>query len=367
MDEELRSLLPTNGDDSSTTKSASIAPSRGRMMAVAVLMVAAAAATVVAIFYTSPASAVGPAAFAPRLQLAKYGKLAYASLSAKEQDSLFDEFKAAYGKRYGQTAEGKDKGDNESERFAAFVDNLARIDARNEQERKAGGTAVHGITQFSDMTPGEFKRHYLGYVAPPKKAVKGAGVAHVDRYTGPATSVNWAGVYTTGVNNQGYCGACWAFSAVEQVESDAIRQGMLTTDDKLSVQQLVSCDNEKNAPSVFENYGCDGGNTETAYMYVAYVGGVVPNADYPYVAFYGNNPSCFTTVTDYQMTVSGYKIVEGEEAMQSYLLSTGPLSICVDATDWSTYKSGVVSACGVDVNHCVQVLLASRHPSGGSL
>jgi len=120
--------------------------------------------------------------------------------------------------------------------------------------------------------------------------------------------------------------------------------------------QVVSCDTTDNVPKMFANAGCSGGSTEAAYLYMAYVGGVVPDSDYPYTSFYGNTGDCLTTVTDYQMTVSGYKIVNGEADMQSYLLSTGPLSICVDASDWSTYESGVVSVCGNDVNHCVQLV-----------
>jgi cathepsin F len=199
---------------------------------------AAAAAALVALTRTS-ASAAGFSAFAPRLQLAKAGKLTFSALSLKEQKALFEEFKATHGKRYGQTATAS-ANDEESDRFAAFVDNLARADKRNARERQRGGTAVHGVTQFSDMTPGEFKRNYLGYVAPAKNAIKDADVAKVRKYTGSATSVNWTGVYTTAVNNQGYCGSCWAFSAVEQLESDAIRQGLLTKNEKLqlSVQQV---------------------------------------------------------------------------------------------------------------------------------
>ena len=41
--------------------------------------------------------------------------------------------------------------------------------------------------------------------------------------------------------------------------------------------------------------------------------------------------------------------------MKNYVLSTGPVSVCIDASEWETYQSGVVASCGSDVNHCVQV------------
>jgi hypothetical protein len=44
-----------------------------------------------------------------------------------------------------------------------------------------------------------------------------------------------------------------------------------------------------------------------------------------------------------------------EEDMKNYVLSTGPVSVCIDASEWETYQSGVVASCGSDVNHCVQV------------
>lgn len=49
--------------------------------------------------------------------------------------------------------------------------------------------------------------------------------------------------------------------------------------------------------------------------------------------------------------------VDGEDEMEAYVKSTGPLSVCLDASAWSSYKSGIVSACNTTVDHCVQVLI----------
>ena len=130
-----------------------------------------------------------------RLSLAKEGKVKYTSLSTTEHADLFDEFKKTFGKDYDSK--------EEKERFSTFLTNLEKVDTRNEKERKAGGTAVHGITQFADISPGEFKKYYLGYVAPSAEAKAAVQAAKVEKYTGTAKSVNWANVYTTSINNQG--------------------------------------------------------------------------------------------------------------------------------------------------------------------
>jgi C1A family cysteine protease len=107
---------------------------------------------------------------------------------------------------------------------------------------------------------------------------------------------------------------------------------------------------------MMENWGCQGGNTETAYMYIAYNGGVSSSDDYPYSSFYGSTGDCDTTKKTYGITVTSYHSVQGEESMKNYVMGTGPLSICIDASDWSTYQGGIVTSCGTDVNHCVQVV-----------
>jgi len=154
------------------------------------------------------------------------------------------------------------------------------------------------------------------------------------------------------VKDQGYCGSCWAFSATSQIESDSIRAGYLTTSDYLSEQQIVSCDTT--------DYGCDGGYTEYAYTYVYDNDGIVSATAYPYTSYWDTTGTCSysasTMTTLVTVTDGTYYTLDSEVTMAAHVKTTGPLSICLDASDWASYVSGVVSTCGTDVDHCVQAV-----------
>jgi hypothetical protein len=42
--------------------------------------------------------------------------------------------------------------------------------------------------------------------------------------------------------------------------------------------------------------------------------------------------------------------------MANYMLATGPLSVCVAAEVWNTYRSGIMTQCPGGVDHCVQAV-----------
>lgn len=60
--------------------------------------------------------------------------------------------------------------------------------------------------------------------------------------------------------------------------------------------------------------------------------------------------------SDYMVTVSGYTTVSSESDMASYVGATGPLSVCLDASTWSSYTGGILKVCGSSVDHCVQAV-----------
>lgn len=261
----------------------------------------------------------------------------YSNLSPTSLKYMFETFKTEYGRNYATMEE-------EQSRYAIFAENLKTIDARNEMERKAGGSAIHGITKFADLSQEEFAKKFL--TADISMKSKTVEYGEVPPYTGTQSSVDWSGVLTTPVKDQGYCGSCWAFSATEQIESDSMRT--LGTNYILSPEQITQCDKT--------SYGCSGGWTEHAYNYVKSTGGLETNSDYPYTSYQGVTGSCHSQSSLYKIGVSKYTTINGETNMANYMLSTGPLSVCLDANNWNSYKGGIMTQCGKQVDHCVQAV-----------
>lgn len=257
----------------------------------------------------------------------------------------FNQFKVTWHRAYSTPSE-------EQSRFKIFIENLKKIDERNRLEAAANGTAVHGITQFTDLTAEEFKKRYANLdTANLKSKPSQAKLVQIERLKEPAVA-DWSGVFTTPVKDQGYCGSCWAFSATEQLESDSMRQ--LKTSYILSPQQLVSCDPQ--------SYGCSGGWPYWAFDYIK-SGGQEQESAYPYTS--GANMDsgiCTSEPKSYVMTLTNYYQIAGanagaiEAAMATYVGTTGPLSICVDANNWSSYRGGVMSICGNSIDHAVQMV-----------
>jgi hypothetical protein len=269
------------------------------------------------------------------------------TLDQAQGDAMWAEFKTTFGKTY-ETAE------EEHLRREIFVANLALADERNVREQNVGGTAVHGITKFMDLSPEEFAGEFLSA----KKNGTPSNASKAPRLPTPTSTISkdWTGILTTPVKNQMYCGSCWAFSATEQIESDTMRTYGKTY--ILSPAQVTEC--TKTA------FGCDGGWTESAYKYVKTNGGIEQDSDYPYAGTvqYGITPACTSDKSKNVVTVGNYYTVSGESQMASYVGSTGPLSVCLDASSWSTYTGGIMSSCGTDVDHCVQAVGVNTGSNG---
>jgi len=126
----------------------------------------------------------------------------------------------------------------------------------------------------------------------------------------------------------------------------------------LSPQQVVSCDKVDD--------GCNGGNTESAYQYLENAGGLASESSYPYKSgVQERTRACIAAdAADPVIAVQNFYTIKAgtngkkgvESAMAKYVGSTGPLSICVDASAWQTYTGGVLKHCGTSIDHCVQAV-----------
>lgn len=283
----------------------------------------------------------------------------------KSHAEMFNSYMTTFSKTYKNEAEYQ-------MRFETFKLNLMLAEERNQAELAAGGGAVNGVTKCSD---GSCKK---GYIAPSNPT---AATQKLRMKASPGSlsclvsgSVcDWTGIYTTPIRNQGSCGSCWAFSAAEQIESDAIRllgygggpgtvSAPVSSTAWLSTQQITSCDKV--------DYGCNGGNTETAFAYIKSTP-IETESGYPYADGNSNCNSnswcastCMFSASKEVVGVTEYYTLSSktESSMQSYITSTGPLSVCLSAADWDTYTcttpsgSCIKKTCTTAIDHCVQLV-----------
>ena len=207
--------------------------------------------------------------------------------------------------------------------------------------------------------------------------------------------VDWTGIATTAVKNQGQCGSCWAHSAVEQIESQYMLAGNPEWD--LSVQQVNSC--------TASTFGCGGGDTTAAYEQLINgvtktgiaTAGVGSAAMAPYQQSMTEQcvgPLCtigcsdlgagvhklgdlsdmskdesltgpYVSISDYSYATTpctGACENQDLDTLRANVAATAPASICVNAGNWNDYVGGVMTAdaCGGmafnDLDHCVQLV-----------
>jgi C1A family cysteine protease len=94
---------------------------------------------------------------------------------------------------------------------------------------------------------------------------------------------------------------------------------------------------------------------DNAFKYVK-ANGIVLESEYPYKAVKG---TCAKNSGAFK--ISGYTDISNCNALLS-ALSGRPISIAVDATNWSPYKSGVFNNCKTALNHGVLLVGVTDAP-----
>ncbi|KAF1744179.1 hypothetical protein MXB_3035 [Myxobolus squamalis] len=137
------------------------------------------------------------------------------------------------------------------------------------------------------------------------------------------------------VEDQLYCGSCYAFSAIGAIESQfAIQTGILPS---LSKQEIIDC--SKN----YGNYACLGGYEESVYRYCM-DHGLSNSSDYPY---YAAENQCSRENHNNSYKLQGYKgLTKGDEAnLLRAIYYVGPISIAFDSghDEFNFYTSGIIN------------------------
>ncbi|KAM3127631.1 hypothetical protein pb186bvf_020282 [Paramecium bursaria] len=235
--------------------------------------------------------------------------------------SKFESYKLKFGKSY--------SGVENQYRLSIYAKNLEVIAKHNADQSQ---TYFLKETKFSDLTQEEFAQIYLTARAPEGMMYREQVVESSRKNFG---ETDWRGI--TNVKDQGQCGSCWAFSAVGSAEAWYYVKYGVKVD--LAEQQLNDCDTK--------SFGCSGGYNNYAIDYIA-TNGIAFQTEYPYKAV---NQAC--KFNGGKTRVNGSQYIGGNEDNVKSLIVEYPVSVLVDASNWSQYGGGVFDKCNTNVNHAV--------------
>lgn len=236
---------------------------------------------------------------------------------------------------------------------------------------KAGWEAAMN-PRFSNYTVGQFK-HLLGVKPTPQHDLKDIPViTHPKSLKLPKqfdARTAWSQCSTIGrILDQGHCGSCWAFGAVESLSDRfCINFGMNMS---LSVNDLLAC------CGFLCGAGCNGGYPIYAWRYFMHHGVVTEQCD-PYFDTNGCShpgcepayptPKCHRKCVDEnqlwrdskRFSVSAYRISSDPYDIMAEVYKNGPVEVSFTVyEDFAHYKTGVYKHITGDVmgGHAVKLI-----------
>ncbi|KAK1316742.1 hypothetical protein QJS10_CPA05g00009 [Acorus calamus] len=226
--------------------------------------------------------------------------------------------------------------------------------------------------RFTNYTIGQFK-HLLGVKPTPQNALENIPVI-----THPKTSIlpkqfdartAWPQCSTIRkILEQGHCGSCWAFGAVESLSDRFCIQFNMNI--SLSVNDLLSC------CGFMCGDGCDGGYPIYAWRYLVQSGVVTETCD-PYFDDIGcSHPGCEPVYPTPQcekkckvknqiwdeskhFSVNAYRIDSNQYNIMAEIYKNGPVEVAFTVyEDFAHYKSGIYRHITGDVmgGHAVKLI-----------
>lgn len=153
-------------------------------------------------------------------------------------------------------------------------------------------------------------------------------------------------VAVTPVKNQAACGACWAFTTAAAVEGAvAVTTKVLN---ELSNQELIDC--------VRQNEGCNGGDFDYAFRFVADKG-LVSSSDYKFTQSQG---TCRTGQFPIASRIKdAYMTRPCDKDRLMSIVARRPVAVAIDGSceAFVQYRGGVYTqSCGNDLNHAVTIV-----------
>lgn len=221
--------------------------------------------------------------------------------------------------------------------YATSDEREARRAVFNANQQRTAGIPSAGATKFSDLTPEEFRKAYLGKLLHEEKPSPAARAAEaVDVRSLPRQVDYRKDGAVTPVPDMGDCGSLiCGFGFTTSTEGvNKLVNGKLIP---LSAQEAMAC--------AYETCGCFLKKTFDWFLNNQ-SGWVDTNASYPI-----NLNQCETAVCDLENRVRGAQISQvvsipsDETAIQVELAKTGPVTIAVNAMSWQTYTGGVMANC----------------------
>ncbi|XP_038221123.1 cysteine proteinase 15A-like [Zerene cesonia] len=138
--------------------------------------------------------------------------------------------------------------------------------------------------------------------------------------------------FVSPVKDQGACGACWAFSAVANIESHI--KIYLDKEVTLSEQFLIDCE--------VGRVGCQSTTVLKVFgEIVSIFGGVLQERDYN--SYSGRPETCRWQGKPQPVPVVGFRRVQPDErVMTEYLFKYGPLSAAINSASMEKYKGNFI-------------------------
>lgn len=190
-----------------------------------------------------------------------------------------------------------------------------------------------------------------------KKRSNPTGISKKKTMLGLPLSFDWRTYGTvTAVKEQGECGGCYCFSAIDNLEYYYKKKtGKLKN---LSVQECLDCTNKK----ITDSDGCGGGLMEDLFKMAKYWN-IVTAEENP---FKMKNKVCQNTQPNHGIRVKSYQVMSDESNSQienhlaHNLLKYGPIPVGVDSSslNFELYKKGIIKEihCGKKIDHAVTVV-----------